>query len=145
MKLVLQRVSSAKVEIDKQVVGSIGKGLLVLLGIGVSDSPAEMEWGARKVADLRIFQDEQDKMNISLSEIGGEALVVSQFTLYADADKGRRPSFIEAAPPEQAKPLYDLFVSTLRTAGVRTAAGVFGAKMSVSLVNEGPVTIILSR
>ncbi|HEY3294167.1 MAG TPA: D-aminoacyl-tRNA deacylase [bacterium] len=145
MKLVLQRVSSAQVVVEGQVVGSIGQGVLVLLGVEGKDGPAEMEWGAKKVSELRIFQDEQDKMNLSLAEIHGEALVVSQFTLLGDAQKGRRPSFTAAAPPEQARPLYELFVNALRTQGIRTATGVFAAKMSVSLVNEGPVTILLSR
>lgn len=145
MKLVVQRVSSAKVVVAHEVVGSIGRGLLVLLGVELKDGPGEMEWGARKVADLRIFQDEQDKMNLSLSETDGEALVVSQFTLCADAEKGRRPSFTGAAPPSQAQPLYEHFVSALRSLDIRTETGVFAATMSISLVNEGPVTITLSR
>lgn len=145
MKLVVQRVSSAQVTVDGVVCGKIGPGLLILLGIHGGDGADTMEWGAKKCAELRIFQDDQDKMNLSLAELNGEALVISQFTLCADAQKGRRPSFIDAAPPAIAKPLYEHFVNALRTGGIRTATGIFAAKMSVSLVNEGPVTIILER
>ena len=145
MRIVLQRVSSANVTVDGEVVGRIGKGYLVLLGVEGKDGEAEMDWGVRKVAELRVFQDNQQKMNLSLADVGGEALVVSQFTLCADVEKGRRPSFVKAAPPEQAKPLYEYFVDALRVMGIRTATGVFAAKMTVSLVNEGPVTIILDR
>jgi D-tyrosyl-tRNA(Tyr) deacylase len=127
------------------VVGEIGNGLLILLGIAASDSSEELSWGIRKVSELRIFQDADEKMNLSLMETGGEALVVSQFTLLADNEKGRRPSFVKAAPPERAKPMYEEFVRQLRALGIRTATGIFGAKMSVSLVNEGPVTIVLER
>jgi D-tyrosyl-tRNA(Tyr) deacylase len=145
LKLVVQRVSSAQVTVDGVVCGKIGPGLLILLGIHGGDGADTMEWGAKKCAELRIFQDDQDKMNLSLAELNGEALVISQFTLCADAQKGRRPSFIDAAPPAIAKPLYEHFVNALRTGGIRTATGIFAAKMSVSLVNEGPVTIILER
>jgi D-tyrosyl-tRNA(Tyr) deacylase len=145
VKIVIQRVSSAQVEVDGNAVGKIGFGLLILLGIGSQDSADEMEWGAQKVASLRIFQDAQNKMNLSLLEVRGEALVISQFTLYGDAQKGRRPSFIEAAPPELAMPLYEQFIKLLTGMGIRTSAGIFGARMSVSLVNEGPVTIILEK
>ena len=131
--------------VDGKTVGQIGTGLLVLLGVGQKDSEAEMEWGARKVAELRIFPDEQERMNRSLIEMGGEALVISQFTLYGDVQKGRRPSFIDAAPPELAEPLYLKFVSLLRAQGIRTETGIFAAKMSVSLVNEGPVTILFDK
>jgi D-tyrosyl-tRNA(Tyr) deacylase len=123
----------------------IGVGLLILLGVGKEDSEEVMEWGAKKVAELRIFQDEAERMNRSLLDVSGEALVISQFTLYGDAQKGRRPSFISAAPPELAEPLYLKFAEYLRNQGIRTEMGVFGAKMSVTLVNEGPVTIILDR
>lgn len=137
MKAVLQRVSRAAVAIDGATVGQIGRGLVILLGVESTDTAAEMAWAARKAAELRIFEDDELKMNRSLFDIGGEALVVSQFTLLADVQKGRRPSFIKAAPPELAKPLYESFVDALRTLGVRTATGVFAAKMSVSLVNRG--------
>ncbi len=145
MKLVVQRVSSAKVTVAEKVVGEIGAGLLILLGVGRADGPEDMEWGARKTAELRIFQDALEKMNLSLLEIGGQALVISQFTLYGDAQKGRRPSFVDAAPPELAEPLYLKFVENLRALGVHTETGIFAARMSVSLVNEGPVTIIIER
>jgi D-aminoacyl-tRNA deacylase len=145
LRIVLQRVSSASVEVDGTIVGRIGKGYLVLLGVEGKDGEGEMDWGAKKVAELRVFQDAQDKMNLSLADVEGEALVVSQFTLCADVEKGRRPSFVKAAAPEQAKPLYEYFVSALRSAGIRTATGVFAARMKVSLVNEGPVTIVLDR
>jgi D-tyrosyl-tRNA(Tyr) deacylase len=145
VKIVLQRVSSAQVSVDHQICGKIGHGLLILLGVEPDDEQGTMEWGARKCAELRIFQDDHDKMNLSLAEVNGEALVISQFTLCADAQKGRRPSFIGAAPPDLAKPLYEHFTQTLRTLGIRTASGIFAAKMSVSLVNEGPVTIILEQ
>ena len=145
VRLVVQRVSRASVTVDGKTVGQIGTGLLVLLGVGQKDSEAEMEWGARKVAELRIFPDEQERMNRSLIEMGGEALVISQFTLYGDVQKGRRPSFIDAAPPELAEPLYLKFVSLLRAHGIRTETGIFAAKMSVSLVNEGPVTILFDK
>ena len=145
MRIVVQRVSSASVTVDEKVVGMIGVGLLILLGVGKEDSEEVMEWGAKKVAELRIFQDEAERMNRSLLDVSGEALVISQFTLYGDAQKGRRPSFISAAPPELAEPLYLKFAEYLRNQGIRTEMGVFGAKMSVTLVNEGPVTIILDR
>lgn len=145
MRIVVQRVSSASVTVDGKVVGQIGIGLVVLLGIGKNDKLADMEWGAKKVAELRIFQDEQDRMNRSLQEIGGQALVISQFTLYGDSQKGRRPSFINAALPEIAEPLYKQFAERLRAQGIPTHTGVFAARMTVALVNEGPVTILLER
>jgi D-aminoacyl-tRNA deacylase len=145
VKAVLQRVSMAEVKIGGATVSRIGRGLVILLGVESKDSTADMVWGARKTGELRIFEDVERKMNLSLLDVQGEALVVSQFTLLADVQKGRRPSFINAAPPEAAEPLYEQFVDALRTLGVRTATGVFGAKMAVSLVNEGPVTILLER
>ena len=145
MRLVLQRVSRAQVSVDGKVTGEIGRGLLMLLGVQKGDGTAEMEWGAKKAAELRIFQDDQDKMNLSLLDVNGEALVVSQFTLLADSEKGRRPSFTGAAPPEEANGLYRHFADCLRKMGIPTATGVFAARMSVSLVNEGPVTIVLER
>ena len=145
MRLVLQRVSRAQVSVDGKVTGEIGRGLLMLLGVQKGDGTAEMEWGAKKAAELRIFQDDQDKMNLSLLDVNGEALVVSQFTLLADSEKGRRPSVTGAAPPAEANGLYRHFADCLRKMGIPTATGVFAARMSVSLVNEGPVTIVLER
>jgi D-aminoacyl-tRNA deacylase len=143
MRAVVQRVSRAKVTVEGRVTGEIGAGLMVLLGVGRDDSPAVAEALAEKVANLRIFEDEQGKMNRSLLDMRGTALVVSQFTLYGDARGQRRPSFISAAPPELAAALYEEFNKALRALGVIVATGVFQAMMSVELVNEGPVTILL--
>lgn len=143
MRVLLQRVSRASVTVDGQVVGAIGPGLLLLVGVRRGDDLATAEWLAQKVAHLRIFEDEAGKMNRSVLEVGGSALVVSQFTLYADVRKGRRPSFIEAAPPEEARPLVDAFADALRRLGLPVETGVFGAHMDVELVNDGPVTIWL--
>ena len=145
MRLVLQRVSSASVTIDGEVVGSIDAGLLVLLGIEEGDSSEALQWTAKKTAELRIFQDDEHRMNRSLLDVGGAALVVSQFTLCADIQKGRRPSFVKAAQLEVAEPMCEEFVSILRGMGIHTETGKFGGKMSVSLVNEGPVTILIER
>jgi len=143
VRAVVQRVSSARVEVDGEVTGSIGRGLLVLLGVGQGDTEKQAAWLAEKIAGLRIFEDEARKMNLSVEEVGGGVLVVSQFTLLADCRKGRRPSFTEAAPPEVAERLYQEFVRRVRECGVRVETGVFQAKMRVHLVNEGPVTIWL--
>lgn len=143
MRAVVQRVSHAKVTVQGQVTGEIGPGLLVLLGVGCGDSQAEANYLVDKVAGLRIFQDEHGKMNCSVSEIKGSILVVSQFTLYGDVRRGRRPSFDGAAPPEQARQLYQYFVQRLRSAGLPCETGEFQEMMSVELVNEGPVTILL--
>lgn len=143
MRAVIQRVSEASVEVDGQVVGAVGQGLLVLLGVGQGDGAEEARLLAEKTAQLRIFSDEAGKFNRSLIDVGGEALVVSQFTLYADTRKGRRPSFTDAAPPELAAPLVEAYAAALAGYGIRVATGVFGAMMRVGLVNEGPVTIIL--
>jgi D-aminoacyl-tRNA deacylase len=143
MRAVLQRVSSARVVVGEEVVGQIGRGLLALLGVARGDTPAQVEWLAEKVAGLRVFEDDDGKMNRDVTEIGGAVLVVSQFTLYGDCRKGRRPSFIDAAPPEEAVPLYEGFVNALKARGVPVATGRFGAMMRVELVNEGPVTLIL--
>ena len=145
MRVVLQRVLRAAVRVDGETVGEIGAGLLLLAAFRADDSPREIEWMARKCLELRIFRDEQGKMNRGLEEVGGELLVVSQFTLYGDARKGRRPSFIGSAPPEIAEALYDGFVHELRRLGVRVATGHFGAMMEVELVNDGPVTLVLDR
>jgi len=143
MRAVVQRVSRAKVTVEGRITGEIGAGLMVLLGVGREDSPAVAFSLAEKVANLRIFEDEQGKMNRSLLEVKGAALVVSQFTLYGDARGQRRPSFISAAPPEQAAALYEEFAKALRGLGITVATGVFQTMMSVELVNEGPVTILL--
>jgi D-aminoacyl-tRNA deacylase len=143
MRAVVQRVSRAKVTVEGRVTGEIGAGLMVLLGVGREDSPMVAASLAEKVANLRIFEDEQGKMNRSLLEVKGAALVVSQFTLYGDARGQRRPSFISAAPPELAAALYEEFNKVLRGLGVAVATGLFQAMMSVELVNEGPVTILL--
>jgi D-tyrosyl-tRNA(Tyr) deacylase len=143
MRAVVQRVSRAKVTVAGQVSGEIGLGLLVLLGVGKQDSAAIAKTMAEKVANLRIFEDQQGKMNLSLLDVKGNALVVSQFTLYGDARGQRRPSFISAGPPELAKKLYEEFSLALRGLGVTVGTGIFQAMMSVELVNEGPVTILL--
>jgi D-tyrosyl-tRNA(Tyr) deacylase len=144
MRTVVQRVSQAAVHVDGECTGSIGRGLLVLLGIHVTDTPEQVTWMAQKVAKLRIFEDVEGKMNLSVSDVVGQILVVSQFTLYGDARKGNRPSFIEAARPELAVPLYEVFMREVASAsGCEVAAGVFGADMKVSLVNDGPVTIVI--
>jgi D-aminoacyl-tRNA deacylase len=143
MRAVVQRVSRASVTVEGRITGEIGAGLLVLLGVGREDTPAVAASMAEKVANLRIFEDDQEKMNLSLLDVKGAALVVSQFTLYGDARGQRRPSFISAAPPEQAAALYEEFNEALRRLGITVATGVFQAMMSVELVNEGPVTILL--
>jgi len=145
VRLVLQRVRRCAVSVDEQSVAEIGPGLNVLIGVGHGDGEAEAVWLAEKVAHLRVFEDDQGLTNRSLLEVGGEALVVSQFTLYADARKGRRPSFTDAAPPEQAEPLVRRFAEHLAVQGVPVKLGVFGAHMCVEIVNDGPVTIVLER
>ncbi len=145
MRAVLQRVSRARVTIGGRVAGAIDRGLLVLLGVGKQDTREQVEWMADKIAGLRIFADEDGKMNRDLSAVGGAVLVVSQFTLYGDATKGRRPSFVDAAPPELAVPLYEAFVAALRARGLGVETGEFGAMMDVELVNDGPVTLVLER
>jgi D-aminoacyl-tRNA deacylase len=143
MRALLQRVSQASVTVDQQVVGQIGQGLLVLLGVGQNDSEAQVKTLADKIVHLRIFEDDEGKMNRSLLDIGGEVLVVSQFTLYADTRRGRRPSFTDAAPPALAEPLVERFKQAIATYGLIVAGGLFGAYMEVELVNNGPVTIWL--
>src|SRR5258708_29779146 len=143
MRGVVQRVSRASVTVGGEVTGAIDGGLLVLLGIAPTDTNAKAEWLADKVVGLRIFNDDDGKMNRSLLDVGGAVLVVSQFTLYGDCSKGRRPSFIGAAAPEIAVPLYEAFVTAVRAQGVTTATGRFGAMMQVELVNDGPVTLVI--
>ena len=146
MRVVLQRVKRASVTVEGETVASIGEGLLLLVGVGREDGEAEVEWLAGKIAGLRIFGDEEGKMNLSVRDVGGEVLAVSQFTLLADTRKGNRPSFIRAADPEKAEPLFGYFCERLRKAGVGSVkTGVFGAVMDVELVNAGPVTIVLDR
>jgi D-tyrosyl-tRNA(Tyr) deacylase len=142
MRMVVQRVSEARVEVEGKVTGSIGKGMLVLLGVAREDTERDAEFLAEKTAGLRIFPDEEGKMNRSVLEAGGGVLVVSQFTLYGDVRKGRRPSFDEAAPPDLARRLYEYYVEALRGKGVSVETGVFQAMMKVYLVNDGPVTIL---
>lgn len=146
MKVVLQRVSRARVTVKDQEVGRIGKGLCLLVGLGEGDGPEEVEWMTDKVIGLRVFADEEGRMNLPLEEVGGSVLVVSQFTLYGDTSKGRRPSFVDAADPEVAVELYDDFVQRLqRRLPGAVASGEFGEMMEVELVNDGPVTLILER
>src|SRR5689334_23589241 len=145
MRVVLQRVSRAEVRVGERVTGRIGRGFLLLVGFTHADGEAALAWMADKIIGLRLFADAEDKMNLALADVGGELLLVSQFTLYGDAAKGRRPSFIDAARPETAIPLYERFVSLLRERGVTVATGEFGAMMDVELVNDGPVTLWLER
>jgi D-tyrosyl-tRNA(Tyr) deacylase len=143
MRAVVQRVSRAKVTSAGETTGEIGRGLLVLLGITATDTAETARWLAEKIAGLRIFNDEAGKMNRDLAEVGGGMLIVSQFTLYGDCRKGRRPSFIDAAPPEIAIPLYETFINAVKALGIPVATGRFGADMQVELVNDGPVTLIV--
>lgn len=143
MRAVIQRVSEASVKVDNNVVGEIGKGLLVLLGIGEGDTPKDLDYLVDKALGLRIFQDENDKMNLSLLDIQGELLVVSQFTLYGDVRKGKRPSFTDSAHPDIAEKMYLEFIDKAIDKGIKTEKGIFGADMKVSLINDGPVTILL--
>ena len=145
MRVLLQRVSRASVTIDGKVAGAIDRGFCLLVGFTQVDTPEAVAWMADKVAGLRLFGDTEGKMNLALSDVGGALLVVSQFTLYGDASKGRRPSFIDAARPEQAIPLYERFVAELRAKGLTVATGEFGAVMQVEIVNDGPVTLGLER
>jgi D-tyrosyl-tRNA(Tyr) deacylase len=143
MRAVVQRVTESRVEVANEVVGEIGAGLLVLLGVARDDTISDADYLSEKVINLRIFDDADGKMNRSLLDIGGEILVVSQFTLFGDTRRGRRPSYIEAAEPERANELYEYFVAGARTRGVKVETGVFQAMMKVSLINDGPVTILL--
>jgi D-tyrosyl-tRNA(Tyr) deacylase len=145
MRALIQRVRSGKVTVEGKAVAQIGRGLVILLGVGHGDGEEQARWMAEKIATLRIFEDEQGKTNLSALDVGGEALVVSQFTLYADARRGRRPSFTDAALPDVAAPLVDQFAAMLREQGVPTQTGLFGAHMLVEIHNDGPVTIWLER
>jgi len=145
MRVVLQRVSRASVSIDGRIAGAIGRGFCLLVGLTHGDTDATVDWMAEKVAGLRLFPDLDGKMNLGLDEVGGGVLVISQFTLYGDSAKGRRPSFIDAARPETAIPLYERFVGALRARGLEVATGEFGADMQVEIHNDGPVTLILER
>lgn len=146
MKLVVQRVNKAQVEVDGKIVGKINKGFMVLCGITHEDTEKEADVLARKLCNLRVFEDENEKMNLSIKDVGGELLIISQFTLYADSmSSGNRPSFIAAARPEKAEPLYEYFLKKCEEDGVHVEKGIFGADMQVSLVNDGPVTIILEK
>ena len=143
MRTVIQRVKSASVTVEGTVVSEIRVGLLVFLGVAQEDTPADVDYMASKIANLRIFEDDEGRMNLSILDIGGEALVVSQFTLYGDCRKGRRPSFIHAARPEKADPLYQAFMDEISRLGVPVKAGIFQAMMDVELINDGPVTMML--
>ena len=146
MKIVLQRVKNASVSVEDARFSEIGPGLLLLVGVATGDTEVEAEWLAKKGAGLRVFNDAEDKMNLSIRETSGEILAVSQFTLLADTRKGKRPSFVEAAPPVEAEPLFEYFCERLRAAGVRSVkTGSFGAMMDVTLTNDGPVTVVLER
>ena len=145
MKLVIQRVKNASVEVDKKIVGKIEKGFLVLIGIKLGDTKEQADYLVRKLCNLRVFTDENDKMNLSLKDVGGQLLIVSQFTLYGDCSEGNRPSFIEAARPDEAIPLYEYFCNECARKGFDVQKGIFGADMKVQLLNDGPVTIIMER
>lgn len=143
MKLVIQRVANATVEVDREVIGKIEKGFLVLIGVRQGDTKEQADILVKKLCNLRVFEDENNKMNLSIKDIKGKLLIVSQFTLYADCKKGNRPSFIEAARPEEAEPLYEYFKQGCRNEGIEVESGKFGADMKVSLLNDGPVTIVI--
>lgn len=143
MRAVIQRVRKSSVTVDEKIVGKIDRGLLILLGVGHGDDIQDLNYMVDKILGLRIFQDDEDKMNLSVQDIGGEILVVSQFTLYGDVRKGKRPSFTNSANPDIANKLYEEFVRTIKDRGIRVEKGIFGAHMDVELINDGPVTILL--
>ena len=145
MRALIQRVSEASVSWDQHVVCSIGPGYVVLLGVTHDDTQRQVDWLANKIAGLRLFEDDAGKMNLAIGEVGGSILLISQFTLYANANKGRRPSFTNAAHPDQAEPLVARFAESIREIGIHVETGVFGAMMSVALINDGPVTLMLER
>lgn len=143
MKIVIQRVSESYVKVDGKIVGEIGKGLMLLVGIDENDTETDADWLVQKILNLRIFGDENGKLNLSVQDIKGEILCISQFTLIADYKKGNRPSFIKAAKPDKAIPLFDYFKQEISKSGLKTESGIFGADMKVSLINDGPVTIVM--
>lgn len=143
MRAVVQRVSKASVSVEGKKTGQIARGFCVLLGVGSGDGPSQAEWMAEKISSLRVFDDEKGKMNLSLADVSGELLVISQFTLYGDCRKGRRPSFVNAAPPEAARDLYLLFVDKLKEKGFSVETGVFQTHMRVEILNDGPVTLVI--
>ena len=145
MKVVIQRVKNASVEVDKKIVGEIEKGFLVLVGIKVGDTKEQADYLVKKLCKLRVFTDENDKMNLSLKDVNGKLLIVSQFTLYGNCNDGNRPSFIEAARPEEAIPLYEYFCEKCAQNGIEVQRGIFGADMKVELLNDGPVTIVIEK
>ncbi|MGB1249767.1 MAG: D-aminoacyl-tRNA deacylase [Candidatus Promineifilaceae bacterium] len=145
MRVLLQRVTSSSVTVAGEIVGEIAKGFTLLVGITHSDTQAEANWLANKIAGIRLFEDDAGKMNLALADVGGSVLAISQFTLYGDARKGRRPSFINASRPEHAEPLFDYFVAKLRSLGLQVETGRFGASMAVDIQNDGPVTLMLER
>lgn len=145
MKIVIQRAEKAKVSVDGEVVGQIGKGFMVLVGVGPEDTKQNADFLVNKMCNLRVFEDEQGKMNLSIKDVGGQILAISQFTLYADCKKGNRPSFTGAAKPEQANELYEYFMEEIRKQGIKVEHGMFGAHMKVDFINDGPVTILLEN
>ena len=145
MKLVIQRVKEARVDVENKIVGKIGKGFLVLVGVSHNDTKAETDYLVKKLCNLRVFEDDNEKMNLALKDVNGELLIVSQFTLYADTSDGNRPSFVQAARPEQANELYEYFCQKCQENGIKVEKGIFRANMQVSLINDGPVTIIIEK
>ena len=145
MKLVVQRVKKAEVKVDGNIIGKIDKGFLVLIGIKVGDTKEQADYLVKKLCNLRVFSDENDKMNLSIKDLKGKLLIVSQFTLYGDCSQGNRPSFIEAARPEEANPLYEYFCNQCELNNIEVQKGIFGADMKVELINDGPVTIIIEK
>lgn len=143
MKAVIQRVHEASCKVDGKIIGKIGKGFLIFLGIAKGDTEKDLQYLVKKISAMRIFEDSEGKMNLALSDVGGEALVISQFTLLADTKKGNRPSFFDAALPDEAIPMYEAFIQEFRALGIPTRTGEFGADMKISLINDGPVTILL--
>ncbi|WP_415325457.1 D-aminoacyl-tRNA deacylase [Chryseobacterium sp. MMS23-Vi53] len=143
MKVVVQRVSESSVKIDEKIVGEIGKGFMLLVGIDENDEKSDADWLVQKILNLRVFGDDEGKLNLSILDISGEILCISQFTLIADYKKGNRPSFIKAAKPDKAIPLFDYFKEQISKSGLKTESGIFGADMKVSLINDGPVTIVM--
>jgi D-tyrosyl-tRNA(Tyr) deacylase len=142
MRVVIQRVSEASVKVDNQIVGAIGKGLMLLIGVDESDENSDADWLVKKILDVRVFSDQEGKMNHSVKDINGEILCISQFTLISDYKKGNRPSYIKAARPDKAIPLFEYFKDEMKKSGIKTESGIFGADMKVSLINDGPVTLV---